>query len=379
MKQLFPAGKPVSGSMLIGRRELLDELENILAIGQSVILAAPRRYGKTSIALEILERFKREGYFISSIDIFDMTDKRYLAEKIIESCLKNNPVRIEKYWKSLKSGALSVLSMLKFKPSNEDIEVMLQLGKPSTDEEKLIDDALDFADRFCSRHKKNMVMFIDEFQEIAKIGGDALLKKMRSKFQRHKNIVYIFAGSQESLMTDLFKSKKHAFYRFGRFFEISNILSDDFFPYILKSFKSVGIKIATASIDQILEITVGHPYYTQLLCQMIYINCLKSKKEIVENDGITLAQEQIIEHELSFFDEIWGEIGNKKFARNILSLVAQGVSPYSILGTTKENLARILADLVQYGYISKQKSGKNILYDFKDHFFKKYVLLKLEE
>ncbi len=79
MKNIFPAGRPVVGNLLIGRDALLDELGNILTIGQSVVLIAPRRYGKTSVALEILKRFKNKAYFIADIDIFDVTDKRHLA------------------------------------------------------------------------------------------------------------------------------------------------------------------------------------------------------------------------------------------------------------------------------------------------------------
>ncbi|MBU4485126.1 hypothetical protein KKA47_06875, partial [bacterium] len=163
MKQLFPAGRPVAGEMFIGRKELMDEMNNILTIGQSIVLIAPRRYGKTSIALETLGNFRQKNYFVAEIDIFDITDKRHLAEKIIESCLQNNPVSITKYWKKLKRGALNVLSMLQFKPSDDEMELVLQLGMPKIDEEKVLDEALDFPEEFSKRYKKTMILFIDEF------------------------------------------------------------------------------------------------------------------------------------------------------------------------------------------------------------------------
>lgn len=378
MKQLFPAGKPVGGKTFIGRKGLLEELENILLIAQSVVLVAPRRYGKTSIALEILERFKKKKYFVADIDIFDVTDKRRLAEKIIESCLSNNPVPISRYWSKLKRGALNMLSMLKFKPSDEEMELVLQLGMPKLDEEKVLDEALNFPEKFSKRYKKNMILFLDEFQEIIKIGGKPLLKKMRAKFQRHQNVIYIFAGSQESLMKELFSSKQHAFYRFGRLFDVGEIADKDFTPYIIKSFEGEGIKIDTEFVKVLLLITGGHPYYTQLLCQMIYIGCLTRKKNKIDKDDIELAELAVLNHELAYFDEIWKELSNKKFSRNIIINIANGEAPYSYGGTTKENIARILADLIRYGYLSKSGSGKNIEYQIKDPFFKKYVLNKVE-
>lgn len=367
------------GHSLVGRDELSDELENILAIDQSVVLVAPRRYGKTSVALEVLKRFKKRGYFVADIDVFDVTDKRRLADKIIESCLQNNPVPIARYWKKLKAGALNVLSMLKFKPSDDDIEMMLQLSKPSVDEDKILDDALDFPETFCGRHDKKMILFMDEFQDILKMGGEALLKKLRAKFQRHKNVVYIFAGSQESLMKTLFQLKQHAFYKFARIFEVGTISQEAFAPYITRSFVEGKIKIAGDGVDAVLKITGGHPYYTQLLCQMIYINCLKTKNASVSLPDISIAAREVVTHEEAFFDEIWKELGNKKHSRGIVGLIALGKSPYFHEGTTKENISRILSDLVHYGTIGKSGAGKTTCYFIKDPFFARYVGIKLED
>lgn len=378
LREMFPAGRPVVGKMLIGREHLLEELGDVLSIGQSVVLVAPRRYGKTSVALEALERFRKKGCFIADIDIFDVTDKRHLAEKFVESCLKNNPVPIEKYWRRLKKGALGVLSMLRFKPSDEDMEMVLQIEAPSADAERLLDDALDFPETFSRRHKRHLAMFIDEFQEITKIGGDALLKKMRAKFQRHRNVVYLFAGSQESLMTELFKSKRHAFYRFGRLFEVGPIGTEALAPYIERSFSSADIRIDPEETAAIIRATGGHPYYTQLLCQMIYIGCLQRKKHAVGATDVEAAEAAVIDHEQALFDEIWRELGDKRYSRNIVGLIARAASPYSSAGTTKENIARILSDLVRYGYVSKRGSGRQTHYDLKDAFFKRYVLSKVE-
>lgn len=367
------------GHFLIGREELLNELEDILAIGQSVVLVAPRRYGKTSVALELLKRFKAKGYFIADIDIFDVTDKRHLAEKVIESCLRNNPVPLERYWKKLKSGTLSVLGMLKFKPSDDDMEMVLQLGKPSVDEDKVMDSALDFPETFCRRHHKKMVIFMDEFQEVLKVGGEALLKVMRSKFQRHENVIYVFAGSQESLMTTLFQFKQHAFYRFGRLFEIGNIDKVEFASYIAETFAAEKIGIASGGVDMILKITEGHPYYTQLLCQILYITCLKKKKAAIVSIDISAAESEIVEHEWALFDEMWKELGDKKHSRNIVALIAQTISPYLHKSTSKENVSRILSDLVHLGHIAKTGTGKATGYFVKDPFFARYVLLKLKD
>jgi len=272
-----------------------------------------------------------------------------------------------------------VLNSLQFKPANEDIELVLQLGLPHIDEEKLLDDALDFPENFAKKNKKNMIVFIDEFQEIIKIGGIPLLKKMRAKFQKHEHVTYIFAGSQESIIRELFQSKQHAFYRFGRIFEVEKIEKKDFSHYILKTFKKLHIQLTPSLVREILNITDGHPYYTQLLCQMIYIDCLTNKKDAITQKDVQKSMHAVVRHELAYFDEVWKELGKKRFSQRILLNIAQHISAYMYAGTSKENIARILGDLRHHGHLQKIGQAKNTRYLFKDPFFKQYIVMKLAE
>ena len=60
MKELFAYGKPVTGDDLIDREEIVEEIVRNAKRGQSLILVAPRRYGKTSVILEAISRLREE-------------------------------------------------------------------------------------------------------------------------------------------------------------------------------------------------------------------------------------------------------------------------------------------------------------------------------
>lgn len=75
----FPTGIPVEGEQLIGREKELKMLSQLLQDGQSVILVSPRRYGKTSLILEVIKRLKKQSYFTADIDLFSIASKRELA------------------------------------------------------------------------------------------------------------------------------------------------------------------------------------------------------------------------------------------------------------------------------------------------------------
>lgn len=42
----FQAGKPVTGSQLAGREDIIQQIMQLTLNGQSVVLIAPRRFGK---------------------------------------------------------------------------------------------------------------------------------------------------------------------------------------------------------------------------------------------------------------------------------------------------------------------------------------------
>lgn len=79
MKNPFPVGVPAKGGDLIGRERELRSISEMLLGGQSVILISPRRYGKTSLSLEILRRLKKEGCYTLYLDIFSILDRYDLA------------------------------------------------------------------------------------------------------------------------------------------------------------------------------------------------------------------------------------------------------------------------------------------------------------
>ena len=63
MKNPFEYGKEVRGYQFYDRRESCEELSSYLRDGSTnVVFYAPRRYGKTSMVVRVLEKLKAEGF-----------------------------------------------------------------------------------------------------------------------------------------------------------------------------------------------------------------------------------------------------------------------------------------------------------------------------
>ncbi|MFH1776480.1 MAG: ATP-binding protein [Candidatus Omnitrophota bacterium] len=369
----FPVGTPVMGKDLIGRRDELRQLEDLLVSGQSVILTSPRRYGKTSVCLELLSRLKNKKYFVVYLDIFLILSKRRFAEEIVNKTLENKQVRNFTY--QLKERFTELFRKIEVKQVIKDFEFVLSFKDEKIDEWVLLKSALEFPEEFAKKYKRRMIVIIDEFGDLAKLNGVELFKYMRAIFQRQSSCSYLFTGSHESIMKKLFFDKRQPFFRFGIMMKLDVLPKKETSFYIKERFKQAGLKISEREIDYILQKSHAHPYYTQLLCQKIYFRILSKGKNEISQDDIAEAYREAVITEKDFFEELWMDLMSKKYyARVVKELVLKEGPIYTVADFKGVNLARILKNLRDKGIIVKEDKK----YSLKDHFFQDYIKIRLQ-
>jgi AAA+ ATPase superfamily predicted ATPase len=350
----FLTGKPVTGDQLIGRDLILDQIENLVLSGQSVVLIAPRRFGKSSILLETLNRLKSKNVYQGYIDIFSTPTKRILSEKITETVLSNKS--LDSAFHKLKTNIKEILKQIELKQSIEDFEFILDFADKQSDADILLSKAIDFINDFSVKNNQKIVFGLDEFGDLQKLNGKEIIKLFRSKLQVQSNSSYIFSGSYESVMNELFVSSKSPFYRFARIIKLDMIPHEDFSVYINKVFKKININIEIDAIRKILSFTNGHPYYTQLVCQQIQLNH-KPGNPVKKKDIYNYIEESMIA-ELSYIEILWTELTrSKENIEVLLSLSMDETSIYSSQDRRKINVARVLSRLKNRGIIHKKGKG----------------------
>ncbi|MEW5766357.1 MAG: ATP-binding protein [bacterium] len=372
MKNPFPVGIPAKSDDLIGREKELESISKMLMSGQSVILISPRRYGKTSLSLEILRRLKKEGCYTLYLDIFSILDRYDLARQITEKTLENKKIR--NFSRMIREKFATLLKSIEFKQVIEEFEFVLKFKDEGVDEWELLRETLNFPDKIGIKENKKMVVVFDEFGDLAKLNGLELLKLMRSIFQLQEKTSYLFTGSQESVMNELFLSREQPFFRFGIIQNLNLLPLDRIRRYVEKKFSQEGIAINSEHTDFIAQKTKGHPYYTQLLCQRIYFNLLG--KNTIEKEDIERAYLDAILEERNFFEQLWTELLGKRHYRDALRTILFSKKPlYSIKELKEINLSRILRGLKGKGIIKKT----NQAYEIADPFFKEYLILRFSE
>ncbi|MGB9613268.1 MAG: AAA family ATPase [Candidatus Margulisiibacteriota bacterium] len=369
-ERIFPVGVPVSGKELIDREREIKELYRLVTIGQSVVISSPRRFGKTSLVLTLLEKLRKEGYYVGMVDLFKVLTKREMAEKIVLSVLRNKVSAA--VWAKLKEGVKSFLKHLKFKTPLGDFEIMVDLMSEEN-EDKLLEEALEFIEKLAKKYKKKMVFFFDEFSDIEKIDGEPWLKKMRAIFQHHKNSTYIFAGSQESLMTKIFTNRREAFYKFARLTGLGYLPEEATAKYVRESFRKLKFRLEPQVVEKILKYSHCHPYYVQLLCQNAFFRGLEAQS--IRIPDVEAAYRDSLVSEKAYFEELWQNLHSKKNFLDVLEMVCQEKNPYQLKRLDKQAIYYVLSQLENAGVIKKLEEAR---YRVVDPLFSDYIKMRDE-
>jgi len=85
MKNPFIYGEVVTGEDFADREIELENIIRDLKDGQNIFLISPRRYGKTSLIMNALEKLQREGFYTAYIDLFKVSSFKGLLELYTEA------------------------------------------------------------------------------------------------------------------------------------------------------------------------------------------------------------------------------------------------------------------------------------------------------
>jgi hypothetical protein len=276
--ELFPTDQPIPASQMIGREADVRELVSALGGGASVIVAGPRRTGKTSVCDAAVGRLARRGFYTVSVDLFRIASAAELAEALVASTLANRSALRRALHQTRRAGrfvadAVQTSAILKSKTQlGEELEIAFAPGAAARDPDRYLDYALSLPGRIASVDGKNVVVFFDEFQEIA--GGsrpygdpDRLTKRMRAIFQRSAGVSYLFAGSIEHLMRDLFTPAHRALHQFGGFHALRPIDAHAWATGLSERFGADDCRVEEAALERLIEYGELQPRTTMLIAQ----------------------------------------------------------------------------------------------------------------
>ena len=340
IRQLFPTDGPVPSDSMIGRVRDVDELAAALLAGTNVVLAGARRTGKTSVAYAALERARTEGVYVAAVDLFRRRDAGDLAEGLAAAVLANRR-GLSRALARARAAAGAALDATTITAGarlsaelGEAVDLAFRPGMASRDPERALATALELPERIAIADGKRVILFLDEFQDLAAPGHpfgdpDRLTKQMRAIFQASPSVTLLFAGSIEHLLRDLFGPRERALSQFGSFRALSTITDDEWTTGLEPRFEQADAPIDPDALRMILGLGEGHPRSTMLIARESLTASLADRAARVAVEHVRAGWRLALGADQLRHEQALERIRLTKHAQTVAMRVARGRRPYA--------------------------------------------------
>ena len=256
----------VSKELFCDRKAELSDIVSYIENGANISLISMRRIGKTGLILRTFDelRAKKYGYLTIYADVYatsNIEDFIAALASAVVSQIKEGGMR--KFF-ALLGGIRPLVS---YDPLSGQPQVSLTY---QTENEKFT--TLDAIFDYLENLDRKVVVAIDEFQQIRSYEGVYMEALLRSKIQNLRNVRFVFSGSDRRLMTEMFSGERAPFYQSVINVPLNKLDKTVYADFIAAQFGKSGKKITGDTVSYILEWSRCHTFYTQTLCNFIYMD-----------------------------------------------------------------------------------------------------------
>jgi AAA+ ATPase superfamily predicted ATPase len=278
----FPLGI-ATGQAFIGRAEDTEWLNKNIEAGIHTLLLAPRRYGKSSLVLQVLENKKLA--FVE-IDLQLCRTGKSVELKILRGVENIISAAIKEKGKVLQT-AKSFFSKSK-KQWNIGLKGFVQVTIEPDKYDDVADNiltALQFLEAALSDEDKKAVIFIDEMQKIIHLDeSEEVQGAIRHFAQKSKRVHFIFSGSSRGLLRQMFNDNAKPLYQLCDNVTLCKIKEECYLSYIKKvAKKTLNLQVSDDAIHKIIDLSERHPRRIYNLCLYFWRLIDSGKKEANES------------------------------------------------------------------------------------------------
>lgn len=246
------------------REEETRKLITLLRNGNDVVLAAPRRIGKSGLIHHCFAQDDLKGYYVFYVDIYSTNNLAdfvsLLGTEIADKLKAKGKKALQRFWDMV----MSLRAGISFDPMGE-ASVNIQVGeiKESKVTLKEIFDFLSNADRPC-------IIAIDEFQQIMDYPEKNTEALLRTYIQKCNNAHFIFSGSHRHMMTQMFLSASRPFYQSASHMPLKCIDLNVYTEFAQRLFAKGNKKLEAEVMKAVYEEVEGLTWYVQKLLNELY-------------------------------------------------------------------------------------------------------------
>lgn len=306
MENPFVYGEVVPGNAFVDREVELDRLITDLAGGQKVFLISPRRYGKSSLIRQALAALGRRAAL--TVDVTVSSYSSYLA--FLEGYARAL-ASLESRWDRAREWLLEVITAtrpeIRYEPKETGsgrFSVAFPAITTARDLNRLAVEVFALPGRIAADRKRPVVVALDEFQAVAEFNGGSVEHALRAAAQHQRQVGYVFAGSEPSLMERMIGPRR-PFYKAGPVMRLQKIPAEVFAAFIEERFTKSGRRPEPGLGVAIVDLAGNLPYDVQRLAHETWddVRATGARKVSLDNLHATLAR--LLAEQDTMFEAVW--------------------------------------------------------------------------
>jgi hypothetical protein len=342
------------------REDELRALVGDLVSGQDVVVIAPRRYGKTSLALRAAGAAAAQGVLVAYCDLMRTPTKTRFAAALAKTIYDELASPLGEALERVAG----LFRGLRVRPTVEvdvdgDLRFVFEPVRRSTDIDATIERLLELPAEIAAERGRRVCIVLDEFQEVLTL-DDTLPNVMRAVFQTQPEVAHVYLGSRRHVLQQIFEDRNAPFWRSAKQVELARLPAEHVAPFVNERFASTERAIEDDALARLLELTDGHPYATQELAYFTWE--LVPHGHAAQGADIERALAQVLRSEHNNLARLWEDATPNER----LLLLALAAEPGGVYGEAYRrrhglpaaaSVQRAVASLDRAGVIGRVPTG----------------------
>lgn len=353
-RDYFPLGIATAEAFCNRVDETKWLVDNVKA-GKHSLLIAPRRYGKSSLAIKAVAATGLMAEHLNFNSCADEEDIELLIRQGVSAMISKLAFSVEKIAALIKKHISSFTPKITLGTEYACLELSPHKQKSLATN---VEEALLLLEKLLSDKKTSAVFLFDEFQIVGTIAsGKGVEAAMRNAAQKMKFLTIIFSGSDRHLLRSMFEDEARPLYKMCRKLTVKRIAQEHYQEHL-----NIAANFAwKADLDvnaflRIMEVTGRHPYYINYLCDIIWGRGDKAPNI----DDVASAWREVVEEEKS---DAYAELAQlslrqKKILKHIVNSSGEALMSAQTVGHVNialSSIAGAIKSLVEKDVIEKQE------------------------
>lgn len=370
MENPFVYGETLTDASFIDREKEAGDLERDLADGQKIFLLSPRRFGKSALIAAVFRRLAKQEVRTVTIPVSTYTTYTQFLEGFA-----NAVAHAAGSFDRIKGWIGRFLDRLQPELALDSTtgDIRFGLGKGSPAMAPHPEEVFKLPGEVTKHGGFRLAIALDEFQQIADFNGPSIEAALRDAVQRQREVGYVFAGSQPSLMQAMLSAKR-PFFKAGPVHFLDRIPKEAWQRFIPEQFARRRKKLTPTALDLLLSTADLIPYDVQRLAHELWDYAELTTTTILDAKEVAKVTAGLVANLSQYYERLWEQL----VIRQRAVLLALTADPERILheevrqryglGATS-TVQRALEGLQKQEVISRYHQG----YFFLDPLFKVWI------